>query len=185
MAPGNRRKDESMTETWNLQLFAEEGEPTPVQETVQEESAPQEEPREETQEAQISRETVQNLRFLRHFQSLEHQGQQLRQQGIPDFDLRKELQNPVFARMTAPGSGVSVADAYYAVHRAELQAAAMEAAVNAVRSGSRRPRESGLEGQAATVTSFDYRRASREQREELKRQIRQAAAEGRKLYPGR
>ena len=129
-----------------------------------------------------------NQGFRQHILSLEQQGQKLRQQGFSDFDLRKELQNPVFARMTAPGSGISVEDAYYAVHRRELQSKAMEAAArnlsNAIRSGSQRPRESGMDGQAPSVTSFDYRRASREQREALKKQIRQAAAEGRKLYPG-
>jgi hypothetical protein len=34
------------------------------------------------------------------------------------------------------------------------------------------------------VSTFDYRNASREQREALKQRIRQAAARGEKLYPG-
>ena len=139
--------------------------------------------REENQRQEAAR----NRGFLQHMRHLEQQGQQLKQ-GFPEFDLRKELQNPVFARMTAPGTGISLADAYYAVHRQEIQAAAMEKAArnlsNAIRSGSHRPRESGIDAQAPSVTSFDYRKASREQREALKKQIRQAAAEGRKLYPG-
>ena len=122
---------------------------------------------------------------------LEQQGEAMKK-TFPNFDLRTELQNPVFARMTAPGVGLSVEDAYYAVHRNEIQTASMQVAAqktaqkisNSIQAGSRRPAESGTSGQAPSVTTFDYRKASPEQREALKKRIREAAARGEKVYPG-
>jgi hypothetical protein len=55
---------------------------------------------------------------------------------------------------------------------------------NAIQAGSRRPDEAGTSSQAPSVSTFDYRNASREQREALKKRIRDAAARGEKLYPG-
>jgi hypothetical protein len=136
--------------------------------------------------------TLQEQAISQHFASLERQGEELRK-IFPNFDLRTELQNPAFARMTAPGKGImSVEDAYRAVHRAEIDAAASQVIAqktaekisNAIQSGSRRPDESGASSQAPSVSTFDYRNASREQREALKQRIRQAAARGEKLYPG-
>ena len=136
--------------------------------------------------------TLEQQKFQQHIQRLEQQAEAMKQ-VFPNFDLRKELQNPSFARMTAPNMGVSVEDAYYAVHRKEIQAASMQVTArktaqkisNAIQAGSRRPDENGTSGQAASVTTFDYSKASPEQRAELKRQIREAAARGEKLYPGR
>ena len=145
----------------------------------------------ERQKAQEQR-TLQEQMISQHFAKLEQQGEALKK-VFPNFDLRKELQNPAFARMTAPGKGImSVEDAYRAVHRAEIDAAASQVIVqkttekisNAIASGSRRPDESGASSQAPSVSTFDYRNASREQREALKQRIRQAAARGEKLYPG-
>lgn len=131
-------------------------------------------------------------RTQQHFAMLEQQAQALKGQ-FPGFDLRTELKNPVFERMTRPGSGLSVEDAYYAVHRKDIQQAqaqvvasqTAQAVSNAVRSNSRRPDESGTSGQAPSVTTFDYRKASKAEREALKNRIRSAAARGEKVYPGR
>ena len=163
----------------DLQLFA--------QETTQEEVMPSEDAAvQESREIPYGQNALEQ-QFQNHFQKLELQAEKMRE-IFPYFDLRRELQNPVFVRMTAPGVGLSVEDAYYAVHRRELQAAAVLAAKrqvsNAIASGAMRPRENGLAGQAPAVSTFDYRSASKEQREDLKRRIRMAAAEGRKLYPG-
>ena len=136
--------------------------------------------------------TLEQQKFQNHIQKLEQQGEAMKK-TFPNFDLRKELQNPAFARMTSPNVGISVEDAYYAVHRNEIQTAAMQATAqqtakkisNSIQSGSRRPDENGTTGQAPSVTTFDYRTASREQREALKKQIREAAMRGEKLYPGR
>lgn len=143
------------------------------------------------QQREFARQREQQM-FANHILNLERQGEKLRQ-TFPGFDLRKELQNPVFARMTSPGGGISVEDAYYAVHRKELQTAAMQAAAektaqkisNSIQSGQRRPSENGASSQAPSVTQFDWRNASRQQREEMRQRIRSAAARGEKIYPGR
>ena len=129
--------------------------------------------------------------FLRHMERLQLEGERLKQ-IFPQFDLRRELRHPTFRRMTAPQVGLSVEDAYYAVHRKEIQSAMMRATArqaeqklsNAIRSGQQRPVENGTSGQATSVLTFDYRSASREQREALKQRILQAHARGEKIYPG-
>ena len=135
-------------------------------------------------------EAQEQRRFAAHIRMLEQQGGAMKA-AFPGFDLRRELQNPVFARMTSPNVGISVEDAYYAVHRREIQTAAMQVTAqktaqkisNAIQAGQRRPAENGTSGQAASVTTFDYSKASRAQREALKQRIRAAAARGEKLYP--
>lgn len=134
---------------------------------------------------------LQEQKLHQRFQDITRQGQELKK-VYKDFDLNREMQNPAFARLMAPDMPFTVEQAYHAIHHKELQVAAMQVATqktaeqisSAIRSGSRRPDEAGTTGQAPSVTTFDYRNASREQREALKRQIRQASAEGRKLYPG-
>ena len=125
-----------------------------------------------------------------HFVKLQQQGEALKK-TFPTFDLQTELNNPVFARMTSPGVGLSVEDAYYAVHRQQLQAASMQVAAqktaeklsNAIASGSHRPVENGMASKAASVAQFDYKSLTRQQREDFKKQIRTAAARGEKIYP--
>lgn len=144
--------------------------------------------RQEREEAR----TLEQQKIAEHIQKLEQQGEAMKA-TFPNFDLRKELQNPAFARMTSPNVGVSVEDAYYAVHRREIQAAAMQVTAqktaqkisNSIQAGQRRPAENGTSGQAASVTSFDYSKASKAEREALKQRIRAAAARGEKIYPGR
>ena len=144
----------------------------------------------ERQKAEEQR-TLQEQKIQQHFIKLEQQSEAMKK-VFPNFDLRTELQNPAFARMTSPNVGISVEDAYYAVHRNEIQTAAMQVTAqktaekisNAIQSGSRRPNESGTSSQAPSVSTFDYRKASTEQREALKKRIREAAARGEKLYPG-
>ena len=144
----------------------------------------------EREKAQNDR-TLQEQKIQQHFSRLEQQSEAMKK-VFPNFDLRTELQNPVFARMTSPNVGISVEDAYYAVHRNEIQTAAMQVTAqktaekisNAIQSGSRRPDEAGVSSQAPSVSTFDYRNASRDQRDALKKRIRDAAARGEKLYPG-
>ena len=139
--------------------------------------------RQQRQEAQ----TLEQQKFQQHIMKLEQQAEAMKK-VFPNFDLRTELQNPNFARMTSPNVGISVEDAYYAVHRNELQTAAMQVTAqktaqkisNAIQAGSRRPSENGTSGQAPSVTTFDYRSMSPEQRKALKDRIRS----GEKIYPG-
>lgn len=143
--------------------------------------------RQQRQQAQ----TLEEQKYQNHILDMEQQGEEMKK-TFPDFDLRKELKNPVFARITAPGIGLSVEDAYYAVHRREIQAKSMQVAAqktaekisNAIQSGSMRPVENGTSGQAPSVTTFDYRNATPEQRNAFKAHIRSEAAQGRKVYPG-
>ena len=131
--------------------------------------------------------TLEVQKIQQHFAKLEQQAEAMKK-VFPKFDLRTELQNPAFARMTSPNVGISVEDAYYAVHRNEIQTAAMQVTAqktaqkisNAIQAGSRRPSENGTSGQAPSVTTFDYRSASPEQRAALKARIRS----GEKIYPG-
>lgn len=130
---------------------------------------------------------IQQMQQRNYFISLNNQADKLRQ-TFPNFNLRTELQNPAFARLVDPKIGISVEDAYYTVHRKELQAAAMQTATqktaemmsNAIASGSKRPAESGTSSQAPSVTTFDYRNASKEQREAFKKELRAAWARGEK-----
>ena len=139
--------------------------------------------RQQRQEAQ----TLEQQKFQQHIMRLEQQGEAMKK-VFPNFDLRTELKNPAFARMTSPNVGISVEDAYYAVHRNEIQTAAMQVTAqktaqkisNAIQAGSRRPDENGTSGQAPSVTTFDYRSMSPEQRKALKDRIRS----GEKIYPG-
>lgn len=135
--------------------------------------------------------SIQDRAMQQHYSKLVQQGDALKSK-YPTFDLNAELKNPVFARMTAPGVGLSVEDAYYTVHRKEIEQAALMAATeqtaknmaNAVRSGTMRPQENGATSAAPSVSTFSYRNASKEQRDALKQRIRIAGARGEKIYPG-
>lgn len=135
--------------------------------------------------------TLQEQAIQQHFVKLEQQAEAMKR-VFPNFDLRTELQNPAFARMTSPKIGISVEDAYYAIHRNEIQTAAMQVTAqktaekisNAIQSGSRRPDESGASSQAPSVSTFDYAKASREQRDAFKKDLRAKWALGEKVYPG-
>ena len=139
----------------------------------------------------IQQRTIQEQKIQQHFVRLEQQAEQMKK-VFPSFDLRTELQNPAFARMTSPNVGISVEDAYYAVHRNEIMTGAMQSAVqnttmklsNAIQSGSRRPNESGAASQAPSVSSFDYSKASKAQRAAFKADLRARMARGEKVYPG-
>ena len=143
--------------------------------------------REQRQQAQ----TLEQQRIQQHIVKLQQQGEAMKEK-FPGFDLQKELQNPAFLRMTSPNVGISVEDAYFAVHRNEIMAAGMQVTAqktaqkisNAIQAGSRRPTEAGTSGQAPSVTTFDYSKASPEQRAAFKAHIRSEAARGRKVYPG-
>lgn len=135
--------------------------------------------------------SVKDRAMQQHYGKLMQQGEALKAK-YPTFDLNEEIKNPTFARMVAPGVGLSVEDAYYTVHRKEIEQAALKAATeqtaknmaNAVRSGTMRPQENGSTPSAPSVSSFSYKNASKEQRDALKQRIRLAGARGEKIYPG-
>ena len=141
-------------------------------------------------EAARAAEDERNAALRSHFDGLVKQGEVLKA-SVPGFDLQAELQNPTFARLTAPGSGLTVEDAYFAVHRAEMMQQGMtQATINAQRQMARsmqanasRPTENGMGNQASSLTQIDYRNMSKTQRQQLKDEIRRAAGRGEKIYP--
>jgi hypothetical protein len=124
--------------------------------------------------------------------NLERQAEALKR-IYPSFDMAEEMKNPVFQRMTHPNVGISVEDAYFTVHRKQIQQATIEATAqqaaqklsNAVQSGSRRPVEGGVSGQAPSDNTFSYKTATKEERDRFKAYIRSEMAAGRKVYPTR
>lgn len=123
-----------------------------------------------------------------HLAKLNQQAIALREK-YPDFDLRKELDNPTFRRMTAPDLMFSLEDAYELVHRDEIKANIKQAALQAskeqlskaMQANKTRPSEGGAaRTNNASVGTFDYRTATKEQREALKARIRA----GEIIYPG-
>lgn len=118
--------------------------------------------------------------------SLKQQAE-LMKKNFPDFDLARELENREFLKLTAPHTGLSLEEAYYALHYRELAESLTKAvslsAARSVGSGAARPREL-KGGQAALSSSGDPRQMSRQEREELKKRIYQASAQGKKLPYG-
>ena len=136
--------------------------------------------RERDQAVAQQNQTIQEQRMRQHFDSLAQQAEQVREL-YPGFDLLAEMQNPVFARLTAPNSGIDVRTAYEAVHRDELRGAEMQFAArksaervaNAVRSNSARPVENGLSGQqGASVVKTDPRTFTTADRREIRDRVR-------------
>ena len=135
--------------------------------------------------------SLQEQKIRDHFTKLEDQAAEMKK-VFPKFDLQTELKNPAFLRMTSPNVGISVRDAYYAVHHDEMQQAAMQATAKAteqkisdnIRAGQRRPDENGISRQAPSATTFNYQNASPEQRAAFKKDLRERWARGEKVYPG-
>ena len=150
-------------------------ETTPVTEEIQEQT-----PAEEVQEA------PDYSQFEAHIQDLQQQ-EMLMQQQVPEFSLSRELQNPVFLQLTAPGTGISLEDAYYAIHRKELQQSAArqvrEQVVSAIQAGAIRPQEAGAAAQGPSTLSFRYDSATKEQRDAFKKELRKAWGRGETVYP--
>ena len=147
----------------------------PETEAMEEEVSPQEAPGEPDYS-----------RFEEHIRGLEAQAAAMAA-DFPGFSLEQELQDPVFLQLTAPGTGISVADAYYALHRQQIQAAAAKQAreqvVSAIQSGARRPLEAGTDSQSPSTLSFRYDNATTEQREAFKKELRRAWGRGETVYP--
>ena len=142
-------------------------------------------------EMDVKERQEQQRQFAAHISKLEQQAEAMKQ-VYPDFDLRKEMENPVFLRMTSPGVNVPVETAYYAIHKDDIQKAAMQVSArktaqmmaNAVASGSVRPDEGTMTQTSAPVAPRDYRSYTRQEREALKKRILSTEYSGEKIYPG-
>jgi len=129
----------------------------------------------EAQAQQSIRETM----MRQHFEKLNTEAEALKKE-LPGFDLKTEMQNPQFVRMTSPEGGLTVAQAFHALHYREIeQAKAQQAAKdtaralsNSIQSGRQMPRENGTAGKAASsVTPKLYSQMNPEERAEYKRRL--------------
>lgn len=121
-----------------------------------------------------------------HLNGLMEQEKELRAR-FPDFSLAQAMEDPRFIRLTAPNTHLTLEEAYCALHYRELgQEAALRgarAAADTVRAGRARPKENPG-GQAASTTENDPKKMTKQQREELKKRIYDAKAQGKKLPYG-
>lgn len=130
---------------------------------------------------------INEQKLMEHIGKLNRQAIEL-QQKYPDFNLGKELNNPTFARLTAPDLNLPLEDAYELVHREEIKEnirqAALKASIqqvsNAVQSNKNRPNDGVSKASNASVQTFNYQNATKAQREALKARIRS----GEKIFPG-
>ena len=123
--------------------------------------------------------TIAEMRMREHFDNLARQADAAKKM-YPGLDLMTEMQNPTFARLTAPGVGVDVRTAYEVVHREEMRGAEMQFAAqksaeriaNAVMANGMRPAENGMNGaQSSTIVKADPRTFTKADREEIKRRV--------------
>ena len=130
---------------------------------------------------------INEQKLMEHIGKLNRQAIEL-QQKYPDFNLGKELNNPTFARLTAPDLNLPLEDAYELVHREEIKEnirqAALKASIqqvsNAVQSNKNRPNDGVSKSSNASVQTFNYQNATKAQREALKARIKS----GEKIFPG-
>lgn len=115
---------------------------------------------------------------------LEQQADAMKAQ-YPDFDLQREMENDTFMRMVSPGIGMTVEQAFNAVHHNELMEAAKRAAQqnlsSSIQANRQRPNESGSR-RSGTAPAHDLesiRRMPRERRQELIERMRR----GEKITP--
>ena len=117
-----------------------------------------------------------------HFQKIATQAEEMKQ-AFPGFDLQAELQNPLFMKWTSPQYGMSVKDAYFAIHHDEIQKATMQYAgqratqqvAASVQAGARRPQENGMQGVGSAMIKSDPGTWSKADRAEVRRRVRDGA----------
>lgn len=135
--------------------------------------------RENEQLKQREQQSIAEQRMHEHFGGLARQAEAVKQL-YPSFDLMTEMQNPQFARLTAPGVNVDVRTAYEVVHNAEIQSAGMQVAAqksaervaNAVRANGTRPMENGMNSQqTASPVKADPRTLTKADLAEINRRV--------------
>ena len=125
--------------------------------------------------------SLQDQMFRNHFGKLVQQAEELKQR-FPGFDLQEELKNQKFFQLTSPDVGVSVEDAFFAVHHKELAPQMMAYGMDRARqqmgqtlqARGNRPVEGAMKstgGQAAALR-MDPRNMTKAERAEIKRQVR-------------
>ena len=125
--------------------------------------------------ARYARSISADMRIREHFVRLARQAEAAKER-YPDFDLAREMENPVFARLTAPGVGIDPETAYEVVHgrnlRRQQRSEDIRRITRAVASGSLRPDENALTGsQAAPGIATDPRNLSPQARRDIRRRV--------------
>ena len=114
-----------------------------------------------------------------HYQGLVRQAEEFKK-VFPRFDLNEELKNKQFLRLTSPAVGLSIEDAYHAVHHRELGAQQMAYGMQraqrqmaqTIMANGNRPREGGMGTQAAAPdVKINPRGMSRKERDAIRARI--------------
>ena len=128
----------------------------------------------------------QDMKLRQHFDSLREQAEALKAK-IPGFDLQKEMTNPAFFRMTRPEGGLSLEQAYWALHHDEItqarQAQTAQVVASAlsksVQAGRSMPTENGTRARASgAVANKLYSQMTAEERRQYKADLKS----GRRKY---
>lgn len=125
--------------------------------------------------------TMEQERIRQHLAGLAQQADEMKQ-TFPGFDFHSEMQNPTFMRLTSPEVGLSVKDAYYAIHHDELgpqmMAYGMQRAQQqmgqTLQAQAARPAEGAMrnQGQSAADVRLNPATMTRKEREAIKRRVR-------------
>lgn len=121
--------------------------------------------------------SIQQQMIQNHLMKLTKQAEEFKQ-SFPDFDLQQTLKSdPTFLRLTSPEVGLSVKDAYFAIHHDELapqmMAYGMERAKQqmgqTLQAQQRRPTEGAMraQGQQAAEARVDPRSMTRQERQKI------------------
>jgi len=116
-----------------------------------------------------------------HFTKMTAEAEQLKQ-IFPDFDLRTEMQNETFQRLTHPSVGISVEDAYRLIHKDEIDQQMMAYAMNrqreqmaqTIQAQRTRPVEGAMSASAAAPAAGvarDFGKMTRPQRDEYRKKV--------------
>ena len=118
--------------------------------------------------------------FQDHIAGLIRQGEEFKK-TFPGFDFDAEMQNETFRRLTSPGVGLSVEDAYHAIHHNELTPQLMGYGMERARqqmgqtiqAQQARPAEGAMrnQGQAAADVRLNPRNMTRKERDAIRREI--------------
>lgn len=125
----------------------------------------------------------QNELIQGHINNMIGQAEKL-QSEFANFNLEAELQNPTFKRLVDPpslgGAGISVRDAFFAVHHDEITKAIATSAVNqatintanAISNNKSRPVENGLTNKASVIVKDDPSKFKKSDFDSIKERVR-------------
>ena len=136
---------------------------------------------EHDQLARQQQQSIEQQKIRDHIAGLVRQGEEFRQ-TFPGFDIQTEMQNPSFRKLTSPEIGLSVADAYFAIHHNELTPQLMGYGMQKARqqmsqslqAQAARPAEGALRpgAQQTADVKINPKTMTRAEREAIKRRVR-------------